>query len=283
MSAGTLGRVDEFDETKDDWLQYVERLEHFLAANGIDDANKKRAVLLTVVGAATYKTLRNIVSPKKPGEKTYAELVAALSKHFRPIYSLGNCRTVQVSLSCAEGGRIDRYLRRRTSYAVGILQLRCDIERHATRSLGLRCERPSHSEATPRSVRPEVSEGRGALVCRNGCTEYAGTRSLVRERSLCFPQEVHKTSTSGASPAGCSSGTPLTCYRCGRKGHTSSSCKVDRNIECHNCHKRGHMQRACKSKGRFSSPRPNASLSQSVKFRMRRRERGRRERGGGFR
>ena len=80
----TLGRVVEFDETKDDWLQYVERLEHFLAANGIDDANKKRAVLLTVVGAATYKTLRNIVSPKKPGEKTYAELVAALSKHFRP-------------------------------------------------------------------------------------------------------------------------------------------------------------------------------------------------------
>ena len=84
MSAGTLGRVDEFDETKDDWLQYVERLEHFLAANGIDDANKKRAVLLTVVGVATYETLPNIVSPKKPGEKTYAELVAALSKHFRP-------------------------------------------------------------------------------------------------------------------------------------------------------------------------------------------------------
>ena len=49
------------------------RLEHFFAANGIDDADKKRAVLLTVVGAATYKTLRNIVSPKKPGEKTYSE------------------------------------------------------------------------------------------------------------------------------------------------------------------------------------------------------------------
>ena len=68
-----------------------------------------------------------------------------------------------------------------------------------------------------------------------------------------LPQEVHKTSTSSASPAGHSSDTPLTCYRCGRKGHASSSCRVDRNIECHNCHKRGHMQRACKSKGRSSS------------------------------
>ena len=59
-------------------------LEHFFAANGIDAAAKKRAVLLTAVGAATYKTLRNIVSPEKPGEKSYAELVEALSTHFKP-------------------------------------------------------------------------------------------------------------------------------------------------------------------------------------------------------
>ena len=57
MAAVTLGRVEQFDGMNDDWLQYVERLKHFLAANGID-ADKKRAVLLTVVGAATYKTLR---------------------------------------------------------------------------------------------------------------------------------------------------------------------------------------------------------------------------------
>ena len=84
MTTATLGRVDEFDSTKDDWLQYVERLEHFFVANGIDNAEKKRAVLLTAVGAATYKTLRNIVSPSKPGEKSYAQLVEALSKHFKP-------------------------------------------------------------------------------------------------------------------------------------------------------------------------------------------------------
>ena len=53
-STGTLGRVDEFDGAKDDWLQYVERLEHFYTANGITDADKKKAVLLTVIGAVTY-------------------------------------------------------------------------------------------------------------------------------------------------------------------------------------------------------------------------------------
>ena len=28
-ATSTLGRVDEFDGTRDDWLQYVERMEHF--------------------------------------------------------------------------------------------------------------------------------------------------------------------------------------------------------------------------------------------------------------
>ena len=87
MTTATLGRVDEFDSSKDDWLQYVERLEHFFVANGIDNAEKKRAALLTAVGAATYKTLRNIVSPSKLGEKSYAQLVEALSKHFKPMLS----------------------------------------------------------------------------------------------------------------------------------------------------------------------------------------------------
>ena len=42
--AGTLGHIEEFDGSKDDWLQYVERLEYFFVANGVTTAEKKRAV-----------------------------------------------------------------------------------------------------------------------------------------------------------------------------------------------------------------------------------------------
>ena len=47
--SGTLGRVEDFDGNKDDWQQYVERLEHFFVANGIDGEEKKRAVFLSPV------------------------------------------------------------------------------------------------------------------------------------------------------------------------------------------------------------------------------------------
>lgn len=78
-ATGTLNRIDKFDGTKDDWLH----LEHFFTANGIDVADKKWAVLLLVVGAESYKVLRNISSLSESGEKSYVELVA-LPKYFFP-------------------------------------------------------------------------------------------------------------------------------------------------------------------------------------------------------
>ena len=79
-----LGKVDKFDCTKEDWTQYVEHPDHFFVANDIADAGKKRAVLLSVVGSSTYVLLRNLVQPAKPGDKTYAELVAKLKDHYNP-------------------------------------------------------------------------------------------------------------------------------------------------------------------------------------------------------
>ena len=153
-ATSTLGRVDEFDGTRDDWLQYVERMEHFFAANGIDDADKKRAVLLTVVGAATYKTLRNIVSPEKPGEKSYAELVEALSKHFKPPPSEIVERFKFHSRVRKAGESIATYvaeLRSLSEYCnFGIYV----TGGYASRSPCVRRKRSSHSETSPRSDRP---------------------------------------------------------------------------------------------------------------------------------
>ena len=77
-----LGRIDEFDGTKEDWPQYVERVDHFFDVNGITDVDKKSA-FLAVIGPTTYALVRNLVSPAKPGEKSYDELVKILKEHYR--------------------------------------------------------------------------------------------------------------------------------------------------------------------------------------------------------
>ena len=52
MAVATLGKIDEFDPSKEEWPQYVKRLGHFFTANDINSAEKKRAVFLAVCWAS---------------------------------------------------------------------------------------------------------------------------------------------------------------------------------------------------------------------------------------
>ena len=77
------GRIEEFDGSGD-WSHYVERIENFFVANGIEGDEKQRAVFLSVIGAPTYRILRNLLTQDKPSDKPYKDLLAALSQHFHP-------------------------------------------------------------------------------------------------------------------------------------------------------------------------------------------------------
>jgi len=58
----------------------VERVNLYLVANNIDDAAKKRAVLLTVGGPKTYHVIRDLIAPKSPSADEFDEIVAVVKK-----------------------------------------------------------------------------------------------------------------------------------------------------------------------------------------------------------
>ena len=87
MMATLFGNVQEYDSEKEEWSQYAERLEHFFLASKVEDAERKRAILLSVMGPACYRLLRSLVAPVKPSEKMYKELVDALKEHHEPMPS----------------------------------------------------------------------------------------------------------------------------------------------------------------------------------------------------
>ena len=43
-----------------------------------------KSVLLTVIGAQVYDTLRSLLAPVKPQEKSFIELITILKQHFDP-------------------------------------------------------------------------------------------------------------------------------------------------------------------------------------------------------
>ena len=79
-----LGTIAEFSSSQESWIAYVERLIQYLAANKIEDADQQRAILLSVCGPATYRLICNLVSPKKPTELKFAEIVEVVQKHHDP-------------------------------------------------------------------------------------------------------------------------------------------------------------------------------------------------------
>ena len=59
--ASTLGLLPQFDGSAADWDVFAEQLTFYCIANGIEDADKKRAILLSTCGMATYKLLKILV------------------------------------------------------------------------------------------------------------------------------------------------------------------------------------------------------------------------------
>ncbi|KMQ86678.1 hypothetical protein RF55_14283 [Lasius niger] len=80
-----VGQIEEFQPGIDaSWTQYIERLDFQFIANEIDNPVKKRAILLSVCGKATYALIRSVVMPKSPADLSFDEIVQKVGEHFTP-------------------------------------------------------------------------------------------------------------------------------------------------------------------------------------------------------
>ena len=67
--------------TGKDWIQYIERMEYYFQANKITEGDTKRAVLISIMGEKVYKLMHSLISPAKPNDNTFAQLVEAVRGH----------------------------------------------------------------------------------------------------------------------------------------------------------------------------------------------------------
>ena len=82
---GCIGKLlHKFNPNEDDWKSYVERLDQYFAANDITEAEKKRATLLSFVGAVTYKLIRNLTTLNGPTSSTYKDITELVQEHYNP-------------------------------------------------------------------------------------------------------------------------------------------------------------------------------------------------------
>ncbi|KAJ8351850.1 hypothetical protein SKAU_G00233260 [Synaphobranchus kaupii] len=245
-----IGNLSAYEAKEQTWEEYCEILEQYFEANGIDNGEKQRAILISVVGRATYRLMRNLLSPDKPSSKTYDELKVLMQNHFSPkpseivqrykfdSRSRQPNETVseyvaelrQIAHDCNYGQTLEQMLRDRL--VCGINDDR--IQRRLLAETDLTFEKAYKmavaAEAASRNVIDLQAKAAGNV---NQVKTEAGAGAREDERGN----------------DGYKGYKPRECYRCNGKHHMAAECKF-KEAKCHNCGKVGHISKACRSQRR---------------------------------
>ena len=266
--AALLGRIEEFDGTMEEWPQYVERVGHFFSANAITEGAKKRSIFLSLIGPSTYKLLRNLLAPTKPGDMAYEDLVKTLSAHYCPtpskivwrhkFYSRSrkSGETVATFVSelrsiaeyCNFGATLDVMLRDRLVCGINNSQIQKRLLSEKDLKYQNALELALGIEAAALSLK-ELS-----LQDAKQVGEVSTPPQDEREVHRIVPLRMNKRSKNSPSKS---------CYRCGKLSHSASNCRF-REAVCYNCGKKGHISSVCRSRSKLpqQSSRPSKPTGQ---------------------
>ncbi|KAJ8039789.1 hypothetical protein HOLleu_13900 [Holothuria leucospilota] len=249
--ARLFGKLDEFNSEKEEWTQYVEKLNHFFTANDITEETKKQSVFLSLIGADAYKLLRNLASPEKPGDKTYKDLVEIMGKHQNPTPS----ETVQ---RCEFNSRFRKQGESVSSYVAELRALAeyCNYGTTLNDMLRDRLVCGINNDRIQRNLLSKSSlTFETALEIAIGLetasknaddlkqTFQQATPTHHSEQSVQFiPKGKGKVGKSNRK-----SGQKTACYRCGGMNHAPQDCWF-KDKACNECGKIGHKAKVCRSK-----------------------------------
>ena len=83
-----LGKIEEFVPESTNNIRYLEGLDQYFEANGAPGdsmgSHKRRAILISIIGANAYDVLSDLRSPVAPRAKRYTQLATILQSHYAP-------------------------------------------------------------------------------------------------------------------------------------------------------------------------------------------------------
>ena len=238
MAKSIIGCVGEFSDREDSWQFYIDRLEQFFVANDVDNEGKKKAILLSSVGAKTYKLLTSLSQPKSPKDLSYSQIVTLIKNHQnpepssivqrfkfnsrvrKPEESVRNyvAELRKLSEFCDFGDNLDDMLRDRLVCGINDRRIQTKLlsERNLTFDKALEI-----SQATEAAVQNFESLTKPAVS--------AETVHFLKKKSKYSGNKVQKS-----------------CFRCGNK-HDPNKCKY-KDATCYACSRVGHPSFNCRSK-----------------------------------
>ena len=237
--AGIIGNVGPFDPKEEKWANYQLRLELWMTANKI--ANElKVPTLLTVVGPSVFETVSSLVFPAKVTEKTYAQLVAVLSKHYATTSTPLAARLKFTSRKQKDSESVSDFIAELKRLTVDCkYQAEDKVEERLIETL---CHGVKSEKITKRLLDEST---KGELKWDKAC-EIALSMELV-DRDLrgygSGAAAAESSSVNKVKHRPQNSQKTLKCTRC-HGNHHANNCRHKKTV-CYECGKVGHIGRAC--------------------------------------
>lgn len=238
-------KIGEFDVAHSErWETYEERMEQFLVVNSVEEETLKRARLITAIGDDCYQLLRNLLSPRKPKDVSFDDMIKALRNHFNPKPKIVverfnfHSRTQhegesvsdflaslrKLAATCGFGQFLDEALRDR--FVVG-------LRNQLIQQRLLQEDNLTLPNALTTATAMEAAEKGVVTISATGSTHSAMAAKKTAKH------QTNEKSLKSSSQSGC--------FRCGARDHWARSCP-HRNKSCEKCGRFGHHQDACRTK-----------------------------------
>ena len=222
-----MATLTQFAQEEEDWTTYVERLEHYFAANDVVDDGKKRSILLAVCGSSTYKLVRNLISADRLATTSFKDLVEKVREFYAPKPSVivqrfkfnSRVRTKEESIAvylaalrelsefCEYGETLNEMLRDR---------LVCGVNHEGLQRKLLAEKELTYEKAVELALATETAE-KGSQDLKNS------SASGGQQHSFHLAQHAGRL-REGNDGGARARQDPIVCYRCG-KDHLASVCR----------------------------------------------------------
>ena len=247
-----VGSIESYNSEREEWSSYTERFDQYALANGIEEEKKIVAVFLTVVGPETYSLLRDLLTPARPSDLKYKELVDVLKSHYSPKPLVIAERFHFHNLSQKEGESIADYVARLKKASE-----RCQFKEFLEEALrdrfvcGLRS-----SEIQRKLLSEEELKFIKAVEIARACEAAEKQASTFTHGAAPSSHKINVIPRKEFGERGERKPAPKPCFRCG-ENHSPQTCRF-KDQQCRNCSKTGHIAKVCrKSKKNSTESRKN--------------------------